>query len=127
MEKYHYKQARVWLAGAEYIAQLANAESENFSVAVAMLVHAIIKANDALTFKFMNMTARRHDDTRRLFEELIKKNVLPAASAPYAQIIQDAITNKAKAEYRVAYFSKNDFDTMQRKAKKFLAFVEGIV
>ena len=92
-----------------------------------MTIHAIIKANDALTFKFMNITAKRHDDARRLFEDLIKKNFVKAEYANYKDIIQDAVTNKAKAEYRGAFFSKNDFDDMKRKAEKFLRMAEEII
>lgn len=36
------------------------------------------------------------------------------------QIIQDAINNKAKAEYRGGFFSKSDFESMKRDAEKFL-------
>jgi len=85
-----------------------------------MTIHSIIKANDALTFKFMNTTARRHDDARRLFEDLVKRNFIKTKHANYSQIIQEAINNKAKAEYRISFFSKNDFEDMKRKAEKFL-------
>ena len=89
-----------------------------------MAIHAIIKANDALTFRYLNTTARKHDDARRLFEDLIKKNIIKQEYAPYAQIIQDAINNKAKAEYRGSYFSKKDFQEMERKAERFIKMVE---
>jgi hypothetical protein len=36
--------------------------------------------------------------------------------ASYKQIIQDANTNKEKAEYRGGFFSKKDFETLKRKA-----------
>jgi len=97
MEKSHFEQAKLWLES-----------KDKYAVAVSMAIHSIIKANDALTFKFMNITAKRHDDARRLFEDLIKKNF-------------------AKAEYRGAFFSKNDFEDMERKAEKFLKVAEEIV
>ena len=124
MEKIHFEQARLWLEGARYIAA-CNAESRNkYAVAVAMAVHAIIKANDALTFKFLNTTARRHDDARRLFEDMTKKNFVKSEYAAYRQIVQDAINNKAKAEYRGAFFSKNDFEDMKKSAEKFIKMVD---
>lgn len=100
---------------------------DKYAVAVAMTIHAIIKSNDALTFKFMNVTAKRHDDARRLYEDLIKRNFIKAEYSNYKQIIQDAINEKAKAEYRVAYFIKNDFDEMRKKAEKFIKMVGEII
>src|SRR3990167_6129808 len=116
MEKSHFEQAKLWLES-----------KDKYAVAVSMAIHSIIKANDALTFKFMNITAKRHDDARRLFEDLIKKNFAKAEYANYRDIIQDAISNKAKAEYRGAFFSKNDFEQMQRKAEKFIKMAAEII
>ena len=127
MEKAHFEQAKLWLEGAKYVANLSSEDKNKYSVGVAMAVHAIVKANDALTFKFMNITARRHDDARRLFEDLIKKNFVKAEYAGYKDIIQDDISNKAKAEYRGAFFSKNDFEQMQRKAEKFIKMTGEII
>lgn len=107
MEKSHFNQAKLWLKGAIYIANHEGEDRDKYPVAVAMLVHSIIKANDALTFKFLNTTARRHDDARRLFEDLIKKNFVKSEYASYRDIIQDAINNKAKAEYRISYLFLN--------------------
>lgn len=121
MEKIHFDQSILWLDAARYVSAQSN--SQKYAVAIALLVHAIIKANDALTYKFLNTTARRHDDARRLFEDLVKKNVIPSDCARYKQTIQDAIDNKTKAEYRGGYFSKNDFDSLLRKAELFIEFV----
>ncbi|MBI2146575.1 hypothetical protein HYU22_04505 [Candidatus Woesearchaeota archaeon] len=127
MEKHHFEQARLWLVGAQHLFQYTTEGSDKYAVAVAMAVHAILKANDALTYKFMNMTARRHDEARRLFEDLIKSNLVPAGYASYKQLVQDAITNKAKAEYRGAYFSKNDAEDMIKKADKFVVMAGEVV
>ena len=127
MEKSHFEQAKLWLEGGKYIANLSLENKDKYVVAIAMAIHSIIKANDALTFKFMNITAKRHDDARRLFEDLIKKNFVKAEYANYKNIIQDAITNKAKAEYRGAFFSKNDFEDMKKKAEKFLKMAGEII
>ena len=127
MEKSHFEQAKLWLEGAKFIGNYGSERKDKYAVAVAMAVHAIIKANDALSFKFMGVTAKRHDDARRLFEDLIKKNFVKAEYANYKQIIQDAITDKAKAEYRAAFFSKNDFEAMARKAEKFIKMAGEII
>lgn len=127
MEKIHLEQAKLWLEGAKYIAENNSENNAKYAVAVAMAVHAIIKANDALTLKFLNTIARRHDDARRLFEDLIKKQFIKAEYANYKQIIQDAISNKAKAEYRGSYFSKNEFNDICKKTEKFLKMVGEII
>ena len=127
MEKSHFEQAKLWLEGAKYIADYASENKDKYVVAVAMAIHSIIKANDALTFKFMNITARRHDDARRLFEDLVKKNFIKAEYSRYKQIIQYAIENKARADYRGAFFSKKDFEEMKRKAEKFIKMAGEII
>jgi len=125
MEKIHLEQAKLWFEAAQHIANLQ--ESQRYAVAIALVVHAIIKANDALTWKFSNITAKRHDDARRLFEDLIKKNVINAEYARCKQIIQDAIDVKARAEYRGGYFSKSDYDKLARKAETFLEMAGKVV
>jgi len=127
MEKHHFEQAKYWLEGAKHVVNKTSDDRDKYSVGISMTIHAIIKANDALTFKFMNITARRHDDARRLFEDLIKKNFIKAEYSNYKQIIQEAINNKAKADYRGAFFSKKDFEDMFRKAQKFITMVKEVV
>lgn len=124
MEKHHFKQAKFWLEGAKYCAAILSEDSEKYTVAVAMAIHTIIKANDSLCVKFFTKIAKHHDEARYLFEQLITGNKISPVYASYKNIIQDAISLKAKAEYRVAYFSKADAEIMIRKAEKFIAMVE---
>jgi len=126
MEKNHFKQALVWLKCAEYASDL-DEDTNKYNVAVAMSVHSIIKANDALTFKFMNITARKHDDAKRLFQDMIKRKFIHEKYSSYKDIIQDAIYGKAKAEYLCSYFSKRDYEEMHRKADKFVEMAKQIV
>ena len=116
MEKSHFEQAKVWLEGAKYIALKKEEHADKYSVAVAMLVHAILKANDAITTKYLAKTAKKHDEAKTLFSELIKENRIAAHYANYAQIIQEAINCKAKAEYKVSFFSKKSFEDLESKA-----------
>ena len=127
MEKIHFEQAKLWLKAAIFISDMEAESSPKFGVAIAMLIHATIKANDALTLKFMNITARRHDDARRLFEDLIKKNLIKAEYASYNLILQDVISAKAKADYRGGFFSKKEFEEMKRKAEKFMKMAQEII
>lgn len=126
MEKHHLNQAKIWLRAAIKTSDDQSEGDDKYAVAVAMTIHAVLKANDALTYKFLQETAKKHDVARLLFDKLIKMNQVDAKYANYSHIIQDAINNKAKAEYRGAYFSKNDFDDLYRKAEKFLKMAEEI-
>ena len=119
MEKAHFEQAKLWLEGAKYVSNLGE-DREKYAVAISMCIHCVLTANDSLTMKFLGMTAKRHDDARRLFEDMVKKSFIKAQYADYKQIIQDAINNKAKAEYRGGFFSKGDYDSIRRDAEKFL-------
>lgn len=127
MEKSHFEQAKLWLEGAKYLQNFPSEGNQKYAVAVAIAIHVIIKANDALSLKFLNITARRHDDARRLFEDLIKNNFLKSELAQYKYIIQEAISNKAKAEYRGAFFSKREAEEMIRKAEKFIRMAGEII
>ena len=127
MEKSHFEQAKLWLQGAEYIANLPNEESHKYAVAVAMTIHAIIKANDALTYKYFSNVAKKHDDAPRLFDDVIKREPKLEPYANYKRYITEAITNKAKADYRASYFSKADYEGMKRNTEKFIKMVEGII
>ena len=68
MEKTHFEQAKLWLEAANHTSSATDSKDKH-SVAIAMLIHSIIKANDSLTLKFLNTTAKRHDDARRLCQE----------------------------------------------------------
>jgi len=127
MEKIHFEQAKLWLEAANFVSRTGTEDKTKYAVAVSMIVHSIIKANDALTYKFMNITARRHDDARRLFGDLVKNNFIKSQFANYGDIIQEAINNKAKAEYRGSFFSKKDFEDIQRKAEKFIKMASELV
>lgn len=124
MEKTHFEQAKLWLTAAKYIANINQESSDKYSVATAMLVHTILKANDALTTRFFQKTARKHDEARKFFEDLIKERKIEGEYANYSLIIQEAISNKSKAEYKVSFFSKNSYADFERKAEKFLEMAE---
>ncbi|HLC80289.1 MAG TPA: HEPN domain-containing protein [Candidatus Nanoarchaeia archaeon] len=127
MEKIHYSQAQFWLKAAKNTLEDSSNSNEKYAVGVAQAIHAIIKANDALTFKYLNQVAQRHDEARKLFEELIKRNFIKSEYSSYKEIIQEAITQKARAEYRAVYFSKNDAENIIRRAEKFLKMVGEII
>ncbi|RLG20350.1 hypothetical protein DRN67_00150 [Candidatus Micrarchaeota archaeon] len=65
-------EAKEWLATAE-LALVHCRKSGPAAVACAEAIHAIIRANDALTMRLLNRKATRHDDMPFLFLELIRQ------------------------------------------------------
>ena len=63
------EEAGAWIAGAE--ALLNRASDTDYTVAVAMCVHAIIRANDALTNRYLFRTSHRHEEAPEFFIVLI--------------------------------------------------------
>jgi hypothetical protein len=52
---------------------------EKYTVIVAQCIHSIIRANDALTLKFLKKRAFKHIEAPELFLELIKQHkILPS-------------------------------------------------
>src|SRR5205807_8646327 len=54
-----------------------------FTVAIAQSIHALIKANDALSMRFLGRRSTRHEDAAIMFGRLIKQNKV---DPKYAQL-----------------------------------------
>ena len=81
------KEAEFWLESAKNLMESANSDRERYTVAVAQAIHSIIRANDALTLKFLKRRAMRHDDAVRLFRNLIGLNKIPSKFADLGSTI----------------------------------------
>ena len=107
------------------MANSEESEREKYTVAVAMTIHSIIKANDALTVKFMNKRAIRHDEAPELFRQLVQFNKIPAKfSELRLSVLAPAIQTKSKADYKGFEASKSDAERWIRNANKFLSAVK---
>lgn len=62
--------AESWLSSARQ--RLIEAENDDASATVccSLAIHAIIRANDALSLKFLGYRATRHDDAAAVFSKL---------------------------------------------------------
>ncbi len=92
-----------------------------------MLIHSLIKANDAITWRFLRQTARRHDDARRLFEEMVRKGLIGQEKASFGETLQVALSQKSAVEYRARYVSKRDFTDLRRRANQFYQMAESLL
>lgn len=79
LEKGHLEEAKFWLMEAKHLLRLPEESPNKFTVVCAMAIHSMIKANDALTLKFLGKTAKKHGEASVLFLELIKKGVIEQA------------------------------------------------
>ena len=101
-------EAKFWLKSAKFLFDSPEDEREKNTVITAQAIHAIIKANDALTVKFLGKRAERHDEAPLLFLKLIEQNKIPPGYANYrTQILIPAINLKSKADYKGIEVSKN--------------------
>ncbi|MDI6903349.1 MAG: hypothetical protein QMC77_06410 [Methanocellales archaeon] len=115
------KEAEFWLESAEDLMDAMSPDKEKYTVAVAQATHSIIRANDALTLKFLKKRAMRHDDAVRLFRDLIGLNKIPSKFADLGStIIIPAVQTKSKADYKGIEVSKAGAERWLRKAQKFI-------
>lgn len=115
------KEAERWLESANLLVNSGPDDSSKYTVAIAQAIHAIIRANDALTARFLHRTAMRHDEAPLLFLELVRLNKIPAKFADFrTTVLMPAIQTKSKADYRGLKAGKADAERWLRDAEKFL-------
>lgn len=122
MEKRALREAGCWLMSAEQSLDISEHE-ERFTVAVAQAIHSLIRANDALTLKYLRRRAFRHEQSISLFQELIRQNKIPSKESKVGDILVKAIHEKSSYEYKGEYASKADAEKWIYGAKKFIAMV----
>lgn len=114
-------EAEFWLRSAKNLLDYDIQESEKYTVVVAQSIHSIIRANDALTLKFLNKRAIKHLEAPELFSELIRQNKIPSNYADLKKtVLLPAIETKSKADYKGLHASKSDAERWVRLAENFL-------
>lgn len=119
------KEAEFWLKSARELLNSESQDNEKYTVVIAQSIHTIIRANDALTTKFLNKRAIRHDDAPELFLELIRLNKIPPKFANLrTSVLTPAVQTKSKADYKGLWSSSTDAEKWIRMAEKFLESVK---
>lgn len=114
------EEAEAWLAGAESLLNKKLSEAD-FTVAVAMCVHAIIRANDALTNRYLFRTAQRHEDAPELFLRLVEQGKIDKTyDFARKEILIPAIRIKSLVDYRGAAITQPTAQTWLESARKFI-------
>jgi hypothetical protein len=126
MEKREIIEAKNWLRSAQELLDHGE-RKERFTVVVAQAIHSILKANDALTMRYLERRAMRHDQAILLFQDLIRQNKIPSEEARYSDILIRAIQEKSAYDYGGKWASKAKAEHWVRDARKFLSLAERYV
>jgi hypothetical protein len=93
------EEAEAWLASARFLLDAAGERRSWFTVVVAQVIHSLIKANDALTFRFLVRRSARHEDAPSLFGELVRSGSVPPEMARWRRVLTRAIREKSAYDY----------------------------
>jgi len=93
---------------------------EKFTVAVAQAIHALIKANDALTTKYLGKRSTRHEEAAALFGDLIKSNKIDPKFSELRRLLSRAVAEKSDFDYK-------GVDVSQATAARWLREIEGFL
>jgi len=114
-------EAEFWLQSAKNLFSSEIQTPEKYTVIVAQCIHSIIRANDALTLKFLKKRAFKHIEAPELFLELIKQHKIPSSFADLRKsVLIPAINLKSKADYKGLLASKTDAEKWIKLAENFL-------
>lgn len=117
------REAENWLASAKY--GLATADDEaSASVCCAQAIHAIIRANDALSLKFFGHKPTRHDDAAIVFAKLLREGKLPLAAEGFKSVVAGAMRDKSGADYGKSSFTPENAADYAEKAEHFIAMAK---
>ena len=120
-------EAESWLVSAKDKLALAENDDGAANVCCALAIHAIIRANDALTLKLMKMKGTRHDDAPALFSKMLQQGKLAGENRRFLPLIQKAMSDKSGADYGKKAFSFEDAKNYVTGAEEFVAAMKSIL
>jgi len=100
---------------------------EKFTVAVAQAIHALIKANDALTAKYLGQRSTRHEEASVLFGDLIKRNKIDPKFSDLRKLLSKAAAEKSDFDYKGVEVSQATAARWLREVEGFLRAVHEIL
>lgn len=118
-------EAGEWLVSAKDKLLLAEEDDSAANVCCALAIHAIIRANDALTLKFLQVKSTRHDDAPMMFSKILKQGKIGAENARFTRLLQKAMIDKSGADYGKKLFSHDDAKSYVADAEEFISVIKG--
>ncbi len=121
------EEAEAWLDAAKFTAENAARGAERYTVAAAHAVHALIRANDALTFRFLRKRSTRHEDAAGLFGDLAMQNKIDPKYAGLRTLLVRAAAEKSDFDYKGAAAGKEVAGRWIRETEKFIEMLKDIL
>jgi hypothetical protein len=118
-------EAEEWLLSAKDKLTLAENDESAANVCCALAIHAIIRANDAVSLRFLNMKATRHDDASMVFSKLLQQGKIPGENRRFLRLLQKAMADKSGADYGKSSFGYEDAKKYVEEAEEFVAAMNG--
>ena len=93
------EEAEIWYESATAVFGSARGR-EKHTVAVAQSIHALIKANDALTMKYLGKRSTSHEGASILFGDLVKRRKIDPKFAGLRKLLTRAAAEKSDFDYK---------------------------
>ena len=100
---------------------------ERFTVAVAQTIHALVRANDALTVRYLGKRSTRHEDAAALFGDLVKRGKVDPGFSDFRRLLSKAAAEKSDFDYKGVEASGTTAEWWLREGEKFPAAVHQIL
>lgn len=120
------EEAEIWYESAQAAFESPRGR-EKYTVAVAQAIHALIKANDALTMKHLGLRSTRHEDAALLFGDLVKRNKIDPKFADERKLLTKAAAEKSNFDYKGTQVSKATAAGWLRDVARFLKMVRNVL
>jgi len=114
------KEAEGWLVSAKDKLIQAREDEVLANVVCAQAIHAIIRANDALTLKFLKVKTTRHDDATVLFVKMIKSKNIADSDTRFKEVLARIVRDKSGADYGKKQFSLEEAEAYVNDAEEFV-------
>lgn len=120
-------EAENWLVSAKDKLVLAKSEEVAASVCCSLAIHAIIRANDAITLKFLRLKGTRHDDAPAMFSKLLQQGKIGSENRRFLRLLQKAMVDKSGADYGKRAFSYEDAKRYVEEAEEFVVAAKSLI
>ena len=114
------EEAASWLDAAQFTLANTTKGRARFTVAIAQSIHALIKANDALTMRFLGRRSTRHEDAAAMFGTLIKQDKVPPKYAHLRSLLTRAIAAKPEYDYKGTEAGQEEAKRWVREVAEFI-------
>jgi uncharacterized protein (UPF0332 family) len=121
------KEAEEWLVSAKDKLAMAENDDSAANVCCALAIHAIIRANDAVSLRHLGTKATRHDDAPALFSRLVQQGKLGRENLRFLRLLQKAMKDKSGADYGKRTFQYDDARKYVADAEEFVSSVKAML